>query len=72
MKQIIYESAPRFNKFYLMGLFTNELEECTENDFNEIVIKFRHLYDMKYDGPNRQLFMLHGEDVIAAARERNY
>ena len=69
MKQIIkYESAPAFKKFYLKNLFTNELEECTEKEFDEIVVTFRNVFEMEYDGPNRQVFKNNGE--IEAVRER--
>lgn len=66
MTKVIYERT-RFNKHYLKDLFTNELMECTEEDFNEIVIAFRGMYEMRYDGPNRQIFLMDG--VIEAARE---
>lgn len=67
MKVIKYENCP-FNKFYLKDLFTNKLIECSQDDFEEIVIRFRSMYEMKYDGPNKQLFLQNG--TIEAARER--
>ncbi len=57
-----------FNKFYLKDLFTNELVECSRKDFEETVIPFRSMYEMKYQGPNKQLFLRNG--TIEAARER--
>lgn len=68
MNTIIYENSTRFNKFYLKNLFTNELEECSEDEFDEIVIKHRRCFDMKYDGANAQNFFINGE--IEARRER--
>lgn len=67
-KQLINYKRSRFNKFYLKDLFTNKLEECTEDDFDATVTKFRSMYDMKYEGPNRQVFLRNG--IIEAARER--
>ena len=40
MKTIICDSNTKFNKFYLKNLFTNELEKCTEKEFDETVDKF--------------------------------
>lgn len=68
MKAIICDSNTRFNKFYLKNIFTNELEACTEKEFDEIVTKYRSLYQLEYDGPNAQNFILDGE--IEARRER--
>lgn len=67
MKSIIYESNNKFNKFYLKNLFTNELESCTENEFNEIVINHRNCYVLVYDGSNAQNFIINGN--IEARRE---
>ena len=67
-KQLINYERSRFNKFYLKDLFTNKLEECTESDFDATVTKFRNMYEMKYEGPNRQVFIRNG--IIEAARER--
>lgn len=67
MNVIKYENHP-FNKWYLKDLFTDELVECSQKDFDEIVIRFRSMYEMKYDGPNKQLFLHNG--AIEAARER--
>ena len=39
MKTIICDSDTKFNKFYLKNLFTNELERCSEKEFDEIVTK---------------------------------
>lgn len=68
MEVIICDSNTRFNKFYLKNLFTNELERCSEKEFNEIVIKHRSCYDLVYDGTNAQNFIIDGE--IEARRER--
>ena len=68
MKGIIYESYSSFNRFYLKNLFANELEECSEKDFEEFVIKYRSAYKRVYDGPNAQNFLING--VIEARRER--
>lgn len=70
MKIIGYNSSPKFNKFYLKNLFTNELEQCTERDFNDIVTKHKNLYELEYDGANAQNFIIDGE--IEARRERSY
>ena len=58
----------QFNKFYLKNLFTNELEQCSERDFDEIVTKHRSCYELVYDGANAQNFVADGE--IEARRER--
>ena len=67
MKVIRFDNCP-FNKFYLKDLFTNELIECSQEDFEKVVIQFRNMYEMKYDGPNKQLFLQNG--TIEAAREK--
>lgn len=67
VKLINYEHS-EFNKYYLKDLFTNKLTECTRKEFEETVIQFRNLYEMKYNGPNKQIFLRNG--VIEAARER--
>lgn len=69
MNTIIYKSTTRFNKFYIKGLFTNELEQCTEEDFDDIVSKHRRAFDLQYDGINAQNFLLNGK--IYARRERS-
>lgn len=66
--EVIKQNGSHFNKFYLKDLFTNELTECTAEDFEDTVIRFRNLYEMKYDSPNKQLFLRHG--IVEAARER--
>ena len=68
MKTIICDSNTRFNKFYLKNLFTNKLEQCTEKEFNEIVIKNRGCFEIVYDGINAQNYIADGE--IEARRER--
>lgn len=68
MKTIICDSNTKFTKFYLKNLFTNELESCTEKEFDEIVTKHRSCYERVYDGPNAQNFIVNGE--IEARRER--
>lgn len=66
---IIYkDNTTKFTKFYLKNLFTNNLEECSEQDFNEIVIRHRSLFELEYDTPNAQNFKINGE--IEARRER--
>lgn len=64
----VYVSPSCFTKFYLLDIFENKLVECTEKDFDDIVIKFRHLYEVEYDGANAQNFLIGG--VIQARRER--
>lgn len=68
MKTIICDSDTKFNKFYLKNLFTNELERCSEKEFDEIVTKHRSCYELVYDGANAQNFVADGE--IEARRER--
>lgn len=68
MRMQTIKKENKFTKFYLKDLFTNELVECSEREFEQIVIRFRNMYEMKYDGPNRQVF-LH-RNIIEAARER--
>ena len=68
MKTIICDSDTKFNKFYLKKLFTNELERCSEKEFDEIVTKYRSCYELVYDGANAQNFVADGE--IEARRER--
>lgn len=68
MKAIICDSNTKFRKFYIKNLFTNELEQCTEKEFNEIVTKHRALYELVYDGANAQNFICDG--VVEARRER--
>ena len=51
-----------------MGIMRNELIEVTEEDFDNIVIKYRSLYTMKYDG-NAQNFYINGK--LEARREIN-
>ncbi len=68
MKIIICDNNTKFNKFYLKNPFTNELEQCSERDFDEIVIKNRSCYELVYDGANAQNFIIDG--VIEARRER--
>lgn len=68
MKKLINFEHSEFNKYYLKDLFTNELTKCTREEFEKTVVRFRNLYEMKYDGPNRQIFLRHG--IIEAARER--
>lgn len=65
---IIYEVGSKFKKFYLKDLFTNELAECTEKEFDDCVTTHRNLYEIKYEDPNTQLYMLDG--VVEAKRER--
>jgi hypothetical protein len=67
---IIYnDNGTKFTRFYIKNLFTNELEECSEKEFDEIVTKHRNLYELEYDGSNAQVFKIDG--VIEARRERN-
>lgn len=68
MRTLISYENSEFNKYYLKDLFTNKLTECTRKEFEETVVRFRNLYEMKYDGPNRQIFLQNG--IIEAARER--
>lgn len=68
MKAIICDSNTRFKRFYLKNIFTNQLEECSEKDFDDIVIKHRELYERVYDGANAQNFIIDG--MIEARRER--
>lgn len=68
MKYFNYVGGTSFSRFWVKNLFTNELEECTEEDFDNIVIRFRNQYEMKYDGANTQLFYEGGE--LAAKRSR--
>lgn len=68
MAKIIVCDGNKFNRFYIKNLFTNELERCTERDFDEIVTKHRELYQMEYDGANAQVFKIDGE--VEARRER--
>ena len=68
MGMIICDSDTRFTKFYLKNLFTNELERCTEKDFNEIVVRHRDCFELVYDGTNAQNFLIDGQ--IEARRER--
>lgn len=72
MKIIQYASSTKFNHFEIKDLFTNELRECSEEEFDDCVTKFRNLYDMKYapDNINKQLFYSDGE--LYAIRERLY
>lgn len=66
--QIIIADGNKYRKFFLKNLFTNELEKCSEKDFNSIVINHRNLYKLEYDGANAQNFLIDG--VIEARRER--
>lgn len=68
MTMIYYQGGTKFNKFYLKDLFTDELIECSEEEFDSIITKHRDLYEMEYDGVNRQIFKHDG--VIEGARER--
>ena len=43
MKTIICDSNTKYNKFYLKNLFTNELEKCTEKEFDDLM---RYVQDM--------------------------
>ena len=70
MKGIIYVSNSRFKKFYIRDLFTNELKECSEELFDSIIISFRHLYEMEYQGPNTQIFKGKDNGIVEAKRER--
>jgi hypothetical protein len=66
---VIYsDNVTRFSKFFLKDLFTNNLEECTEQDFDDAVTQYRSLYELQYDTPNAQNFILNG--VVEARRER--
>lgn len=67
MSKIIIADGNKYKKFYIKNLFTNKLEQCTERDFDTIVINHRACYDMEYDG-NAQNFLIDG--VIEARRER--
>ncbi len=68
MPKIIVCDGNKFTRFYIKNLFTNELEGCTEREFDTIVTKHRELYEMEYDGPNAQVFKIDG--VVEARRER--
>lgn len=70
MGMIVYEGASRFKRFYLKDPFTGKLEPCTEEDFDNIVIKHRSIYEMHYDKDdiNAQNFYIDGE--LEARRER--
>ena len=68
MGYFIYESNSRFSRFFIKDLFTNELVPCSESDFDDLVISYRNLYTMEYDGPNAQVFMMNG--IVEARRER--
>lgn len=66
---IIYKGTKKFKRFYIRDLFTNELTECTEKDFNDLVITFRNLYTLEYtDNGNTQLF--YSEGILEAKRSR--
>ena len=64
---IIVNANNKKHKYYHKDLFTNELVECSEKDFEEEVIKFRHLYEVKYEGTNKQLFLRKG--IVEAVRK---
>lgn len=64
---IIDSNGNKFRRFYIKNLFTNELERCSERDFDEIVTAHRSLYELEWDG-NAQNFIYNG--VIEARRER--
>ena len=68
MSCIIYNSPSRFNKFFIKDLFTNELIPCSEKEFNDIILRFRYLFTIQYDGVNAQNFVYNG--IIEARRER--
>lgn len=67
---IVYKSTTKFTKFFLRDLFSNKLKECSEKDFDEIVVKFRNMYDLVYaDNGKTQLFYCDG--VLEAKRCRS-
>ena len=69
MKGIIYVSNSRFKKFYIKDLFTNELEECSEELFNSVILQYRQLFEMEYQGPNTQIFRSK-DGTVEGKRER--
>lgn len=68
MSNFVYFSSSRWTKFYIIDLFTNELVACSETDFNELVIKYRSLYDIEYVTPNIRDFYIDG--ILQARCER--
>lgn len=68
MRCFVYNDFSKFNRFYYENLFTEKLEEVTEEEFDALVLKFRNLYELEYDGPNAQNFLYYGR--VIARRER--
>lgn len=68
MGHIIFLDSSKFTRFFIKDLFSNELVSVSELEFDEIVTNFRDLYELEYDGPNAQNFIING--VIEARRER--
>lgn len=65
---IIVADGNKYKRFFIKDLFTNELEPCSEKDFNDIVTKHRNCFELVWDGGNAQNFVVDG--IVEARRER--
>lgn len=59
-------SVSRYTKFYLRNSLTGELFECSEDEFNKVVVKYRRILKFKCDNSDVQYFVIN--DVIEAKR----
>ena len=56
-----------FKKWQLVDLFTNELQDCSQDDFNDVVVDFRQCFDIEYHN-NYQDFISKMDNKLVARR----